>query len=905
MALTPKSSPRRFDVLQKRLDELQKQQQMIAQRKNVYQELSQLDALGQITSVESQQVSDRLQYAFTAPMGDELRAAALEKIANLPPTSAGIANKPFSTKIGIISDLFLFKSFDGLADFYPIYPDNYQQHADIDILLLVSTWRGIDEVSWKGVTTKSSDKRAQLFDEILPFYRSLDIPVVFYSKEDPPNYNHFLPFAQQADYIFTSAAEMIPKYQQDCPNAKSVDVLPFGINPKNHSPIGSQQGHLNRLVPFAGSWFNHKYEDRSRWGADILDAVVASHDYDLLVFDRNSHLNDPRYQFPHRYAHALTPAIDHRVLLDIQRLVDVSINLNSVQNSSSMFANRAIELQAQGTFVLSNYNVGLNSRYPHVHISNGFTDTLAALDHLTERQIREIQADGIRAVFSNDLAIMRIAKIIEAVGLDAEVAEPRVGVLKHGHDERLATDIAQQTYGNITEVAEASSETTSLELAERVDVVVHLNTDHEYAPTHVQDLVNAFRYTDARTVEKIQRGPQGSVAGSRHSYIQPANITSLGAEFVGQIPEGIEPQQGYLIDDIGVNQRADTIEVSAQQVDSQKPAILSVVVPIYNNGPHLLHKCIASLRRSSIFDQMEIVLVDDGSTDIATIQAIDKLERELQWVIVHRFDPGGSGSASRPRNKGLELASCDYVTYLDPDNEALNDAYVKLLHAVVETGVDFAVGDMTRWRGSNSAVRYTKFLQNRLGMEGHVAAGGRQTLADMQFMPISIQALVARTAWLRSTGITQPVGAVGQDSYFFQQMLYYADTFAIVKVAAHTYYAQVENSVVNTVNAKFFDKYLPLERARSDWLTEVDLLEDYRETRMEVFFTGWYLRKLADVPDDQRVQAIATIAELGRIYGNHEWKSEEAKSFWLTTVTENISEMPKCGASNLLGPEKP
>src|SRR5699024_10794547 len=114
---------------------------------------------------------------------------------------------------------------------------NYQQHADIDILLLVSTWRGIDEGSWKGVTTKSSDKRAQLFDEILPFYRSLDIPVVFYSKEDPPNYNHFLPFALQADYIFTSAAEMIPKYQQDCPNAKSIDVLPFGINPDRKSVV--------------------------------------------------------------------------------------------------------------------------------------------------------------------------------------------------------------------------------------------------------------------------------------------------------------------------------------------------------------------------------------------------------------------------------------------------------------------------------------------------------------------------------------------------------------------------------------------------------------------------------------------------------------------------------------------
>lgn len=886
MALAPKSSPRRFDVLQNRLDELEEQQQSITQRETTYRNLGQLDPLEQIAATQSQPVTDRLQYAFTAPYGEELRAAILEQAAELPPTSNGIANRPFATKIGIISDLFLFKSFDGLADFRPIYPGNYQQHADIDILLLVSTWRGVDEVSWKGVTTKSSEKRAHLFEEILPFYRSLDIPIVFYSKEDPPNYNHFLAFAQQADHIFTSAAEMIPKYQQDCPDAQSIDVLPFGINPKNHSPIGSQQGGLNPLVPFAGSWFNHKYEDRSRWGGDILDAVVASQSYDLLIFDRNSHLDDSRYRFPHRFGHSLTPAIDHQQLLDIQRVVDVSINLNSVQNSGSMFANRAIELQAQGTFVLSNYNVGLNSRYPHVHLSNGFTDTLAALDHLTEQDIREIQADGIRSVFSNDLATMRIAKIIETVGLDAAVAEPKVVVVKHDHDEQLAADIGQQTYGNITNVLEASGEQSSAALAEHADVVVHMDTNYEYASTHIEDLVNAFRYTDAISVEKIGATSYNQPLLSRHSYGQPTNTKQLGAEYVGQTRHGIDPKPGYGIDDIGVARRTETLEIASQNTPGDKPPILSVVVPIYNNGPHLLHKCIASLRRSSIFEQMEIVLVDDGSTDIATVHAIDKLERELPWVTVYRFEPGGSGSASRPRNKGLELATCDYVTYLDPDNEALNDAYVKLLHAAVESGVDFAVGNMTRWRGANSAVRYTKFLQTRLGMETHVAPGGKQALVDMQFMPISIQALVARTEWLRNTGITQPVGAVGQDSYFFQQMLYYARQFAIVQVAAHTYYAQVENSVVNTVNAKFFDKYLPLERARSEWLTEVGLLEDYRQMRMETFFTGWYLRKLADVPEAQRAQAISTIVQLGHMYGEHEWESEEAQEFWNITVGE-------------------
>ncbi|WP_022871617.1 glycosyltransferase [Yaniella halotolerans] len=886
MALAPKQSSRRFDVLQKRLDELVQQQRHRKQREISYRSLDKFDPIEQITAVKSKPVSDRLQYAFTAPAGDELRAAMLEQIAELPPTSSGIATKPFNTKIGIISDLFLFKSFDGLADFYPIYPGNYEQHADIDILLLVSTWRGVDDISWKGVTTKRSEKRALLFDEILPFYRTLDIPIVFYSKEDPPNYNHFLPFAQQADYIFTSAAEMIPKYQEDCPEARLVDVLPFGVNPKNHSPIGSRQGTINSIVPFAGSWFNHKYDDRSRWGGDILDAVNASNDYNLLVFDRNSHLNDSRYRFPNRFAHSITPAIDHQSLLDIQRIADISVNLNSVQNSSSMFANRAIELQAQGTFVLSNYNVGLNSRYPHVHLSNGFTDTLAALDCLTESEIREIQADGIRTVFSNDLAIMRIAKIIQTVGLKAAVSEPRVVIVAQDYDEQLARDLSQQTYGNIVDVLEASVDHPTKTPVEHAEILVHVDTQHEYAPTHVEDLVNAFRYTDAKTVSKIDRSSQVSLDTRRHSYSEVEKFQGLGAEFVGELANDVIPRPGYWVDEIGVSRRDGAITAVSKQGTPQNPAVLSVVVPIYNNGPHLLHKCMASLRRSSIFDQMEIVLVDDGSTDIETIEAVNKLERELRCVKVHRFDQGGSGSASRPRNKGLELASCDHVTYLDPDNEALNDAYVKLLHTVIESGVDFAVGDMTRWRGANSAVKYTKFLQTRLGLDGHIGLGGREALVDMQFMPISIQALVARTDWLRSTGINQPIGAVGQDSYFFQQMLYYADKFAIVKTPVHTYYAQVENSVVNTVNAKFFDKYLPLERARSEWLVEVGLLDAYRQTRMETFFTGWYLRKLADVPFDQRSQAIATIAKLGKMYGDHEWESEEAQDFWNATISE-------------------
>src|SRR5699024_2868920 len=203
MSLASDSSSRKYDVLQARIAELEVQERVLAGRTEFVQTIDQLDPLRRITGLKSTLRRERLQAPFSVAHGDELREQLLEKTLRLPATSHGIATTPLNTKIGIISDLFLYKSFQGLADFYPVYPDNYDQLGHVDILLLVSTWRGIDGVSWRGVTSKKNEIRAKLFEEILPFYRARDIPIVFYSKEDPPNYNAFVEFAKQADHIFT------------------------------------------------------------------------------------------------------------------------------------------------------------------------------------------------------------------------------------------------------------------------------------------------------------------------------------------------------------------------------------------------------------------------------------------------------------------------------------------------------------------------------------------------------------------------------------------------------------------------------------------------------------------------------------------------------------------------------
>lgn len=791
------------------------------------------------------------------------RRNLLERNAfRLPKLSSGIATKKVRQRIGIVCDEFLYKSFVGLADFIPITPDNYRDIGNIDLLLLVSTWRGIDGHSWLGVTHREGELQNHLLQTIVPHFRARDVPIVFYSKEDPPNFIHFLPFAKVADVIFTSAEEMIASYAEECPQAKTISVLPFGVNPLYHSPLGHRCG-TSEVITFAGSWFNHKYAARGKWGTQILRGVVNSIQHDLLIFDRNSGLDRSRHHFPAEFLGAVLPSIGHDDLLSLLRLSDIAINLNSVQDSRTMYANRVVELQAMGTLVLSNYNAGINSRYPHVHTANSAKDVEDLLASLTLEELRRAQADGIRDVFTHDLTSYRIDDILRSVGLSTPERQLRVAITSEHVDDRLRGDFAAQHCGALEVIRPEEFSSRSSEF----DVCVEASTEYQYGPHYVQDLLNAFRYSAAHTVQKVV-GTTANTDAQAHRYTASVPATGLSATYLGK-PEIDQTQELYVLDNLGVRPRG--LERVVLQNAADRFAF-SVIVPIYNNGRHLEHKCFASLRRSSMFDRMEVIFVDDGSTDPLTHEVIDRLAAQYKNIRVFKFPTGGSGSASRPRNKGLELVTAPYVTYLDPDNEALNDGFAQLWRELQETGADFAIGNMSRWRSGHNVSRYVSLLRSRLnsGSERLIRLDP-SSIVDLGFQPMSIQALMANTAWLTSLDLEQPVGAVGQDSFFFQQMFYYATSIATVNKIIHTYYGEVADSVVNTVSARFFEKYRPLEIARARWLREIGLLEEYKAARLESFLAGWYLVKLPQVEEVEREQAENLVLELTQLYGDFAW----------------------------------
>ena len=100
----------------------------------------------------------------------------------------------------------------------------------------------------------------------------------------------------------------------------------------------------------------------------------------------------------------------------------------------------------------------------------------------------------------------------------------------------------------------------------------------------------------------------------------------------------------------------------------EKPKI-SVIVPIYNSL-NCLERCVNSICGQT-FENLEILLIDDGSTD-GTGKLCDELAERDNRIRVYHKENGGASSA---RNLGLQKASGDYVGFVDSDDYIETDTY--------------------------------------------------------------------------------------------------------------------------------------------------------------------------------------------------------------------------------------
>src|SRR5699024_136484 len=279
--------------------------------------------------------------------------------------------------------------------------------------------------------------------------KSLDIPVVFWNKEDPVHYEHFIETAKLCDFVFTTDRDKVDSYKQDC-NHENVDVLQFAAQPKTHNPIKIQKERVEG-ISFAGSYYALR-EERS---ADMNRLFRASIPYNLYIYDRNydytlkgERLN---FVFPEEFRKYILGSLPFYQIDKAYKGYKFMININTVKYSPTMYARRVYEGLASGTPIISTYSLGMEKQFGDII---GYSEDEVELHHYLAKlnnedsEYNKVKQIGIRRVLSQHTYSKRLLQIATKLGYDLNETVPTVTFISFVKDSSMI-DTVEKVYNNI------------------------------------------------------------------------------------------------------------------------------------------------------------------------------------------------------------------------------------------------------------------------------------------------------------------------------------------------------------------------------------------------------------------------------------------------------------------------
>jgi len=129
-----------------------------------------------------------------------------------------------------------------------------------------------------------------------------------------------------------------------------------------------------------------------------------------------------------------------------------------------------------------------------------------------------------------------------------------------------------------------------------------------------------------------------------------------------------------------------------------EPGLLSVVIPFYNMGNYI-DECVRAVT-SSTYKKIEILVVNDGSTDLAGIEKLKQLTQQENITIINRSNTG----LALTRNFGAATARGEYLAFLDADDMVAPDYYEKAINALKKNDNVFFAGAWVQYFENSNAV---------------------------------------------------------------------------------------------------------------------------------------------------------------------------------------------------------
>lgn len=227
-----------------------------------------------------------------------------------------------------------------------------------------------------------------------------------------------------------------------------------------------------------------------------------------------------------------------------------------------------------------------------------------------------------------------------------------------------------------------------------------------------------------------------------------------------------------------------------------KEELVSVIVPVYNVEKYL-SQCLDSIIHQT-YKNLEIILVNDGSTDGSGKICDDYAAKDGRIKVIHQEN----GGLSDARNKGLDLMTGQFVTFVDSDDYLENNCIHTLYTYACTCKTDISIGKFVEFEENTSQFLFHNHLNNGNKIE---FLTGDQCLErhHKYFLAIFVTAWAKlyRTSLFNDSNpcksIRYPLGVLHEDQYTTHKLFFKSNKIVFVNDYLYVYRVR-KNSITNT-----------------------------------------------------------------------------------------------------------
>lgn len=246
---------------------------------------------------------------------------------------------------------------------------------------------------------------------------------------------------------------------------------------------------------------------------------------------------------------------------------------------------------------------------------------------------------------------------------------------------------------------------------------------------------------------------------------------------------------------------------------------ISVIVPVYNVEQYL-ERCVDSII-SQTYTNLEIILVNDGSTDNSG-KLCDELAKKDERIRVIHKENGGLSDA---RNRGIDEAESDLVGFIDSDDYIDSDMYEVLLKNLNNTDADLSMCALYDVYNNTPEAQVTNKETWKLSSEQAI-----KMVMEAKILSVTAVNKLYRKSLF--TDLKFEVGKIAEDAFIMIKLLDKCEKIVATNEKKY-YYVHRENSITTQkFSTKFLNVIEAYEQNSNIILEKYPKLKDVAQTRM-------------------------------------------------------------------------